>query len=49
MVDYDVVHETLFFDVMPEETGSGTLTTWQPGWGSISLPDLTNEWRKIDV
>jgi lipopolysaccharide transport system ATP-binding protein len=44
-VDYDVVHETLYFEVMPEETRSGTTAMWHHGWGPISLPDLINEWK----
>jgi lipopolysaccharide transport system ATP-binding protein len=40
-VDYDVVMDTLFFDVDPERTPQGSIASWAPEWGSISLPDLT--------
>jgi lipopolysaccharide transport system ATP-binding protein len=40
IVDYDVVHETLFFEVMPEVSEQGGMATWREGWGPISFPDL---------
>lgn len=40
IIEYDIVTETLFFDVGPEETAQGALSRWQRGWGSISFPDL---------
>jgi lipopolysaccharide transport system ATP-binding protein len=44
-LEYDSVHETLFFDVMSEETKSGALAEWHQGWGSISSPEMANEWK----
>jgi lipopolysaccharide transport system ATP-binding protein len=42
--DYDAVLETLFFDVMPEQTEFGLLGKWQPGWGAISFDRLSAAW-----
>jgi lipopolysaccharide transport system ATP-binding protein len=39
-VDYDVVLDTLFFEVGPEKTMGGSVASWMEGWGSISFPDL---------
>lgn len=39
-VDYDVVLDTLSFEVLPEEGDEGTLAHWTAGWGSIVLPEL---------
>lgn len=39
-VNYDVVHDILYFDVRPEEGIDGTLASWGRGWGDIILPDL---------
>ncbi|EEF62377.1 ABC transporter ATP-binding protein [Pedosphaera parvula] len=39
-VDYDVVLETLSFEVSPEEGAAGTISTWTRGWGSVVFPDL---------
>jgi lipopolysaccharide transport system ATP-binding protein len=40
-VDFDVVHETLTFEVCPEEGDGGTLAAWTRGWGPIAFPELT--------
>ena len=40
--DYDIVTESLFFDVMPE--ASGVLGNWYPGWGAICFEDLSATW-----
>jgi lipopolysaccharide transport system ATP-binding protein len=44
LVDYDIIIDTLHFEVGPERTSSGSLASWhQANWGSISLPDLVIE------
>ena len=40
VVDYDIVLDTLFFEVGPESTSRGSMTSWKEAWGSISFPDL---------
>lgn len=41
-VDYDVVMDTLYFEVGPEKTAAGSLASWSYAhWGSMSFPDLT--------
>jgi hypothetical protein len=30
---------------MSEETKSGALAEWHQGWGSISFPEMANEWK----
>jgi hypothetical protein len=42
-VDYDVVMDTLFFEVAPESTPLGSIASWMRGWGSVSFPDLSIE------
>ena len=37
-VDYDVVLDTLFFEVSPERSPLGAMASWARGWGSISFP-----------
>ncbi|MGP0094555.1 MAG: ABC transporter ATP-binding protein [Xanthobacteraceae bacterium] len=39
-IDYDIVLDTLPFEVMPQKTAGGTLASWSSNWGSIMLPDL---------
>ena len=39
-VDFDVVLDTLHFEVRPEEGDSGTVSFWTRGWGSIIFPDI---------
>ncbi len=39
-VDYDIVMDTLNFEVGPEMTERGSRASWISGWGPISLPDL---------
>ncbi len=39
-VDYDVVLDTLPFEVVPEEGDGGTLSQWNLAWGRIAFPDL---------
>jgi lipopolysaccharide transport system ATP-binding protein len=40
-LDYDVVVETLTFEVCPEEGEGGTLAAWIRGWGPIVFEELT--------
>ncbi len=42
-VDYDIVTDTLFFEVGPEKTAAGAIASWARGWGSMSFPDLAIE------
>jgi lipopolysaccharide transport system ATP-binding protein len=42
-VEYDIVPETLFFEVTPERTPLGSMAFWTEGWGAISFPDLSIE------
>ena len=44
-IEYDMVTDTLFFEVGPERTPQGTIASWAFGWGSISFPDLAIERR----
>lgn len=39
-VDYDVVLDTLPFEVLPEEGNGGTLSQWTLSWGRIAFPAL---------
>ena len=43
LVEYDVVSDTLFFEVMPEKTGTGSMAIWYSNWGPIVFPDLSIE------
>jgi lipopolysaccharide transport system ATP-binding protein len=46
-VDYDIVLDTLHFQVEPERTSAGSLASWpRANWGSISFPDLAIESKK---
>ena len=40
-INYDIVLNTLNFDVGREETEAGTMAEWNYSWGPISFPDLT--------
>jgi lipopolysaccharide transport system ATP-binding protein len=42
-VNYDVVLDTLYFDVQPEVTKSGIIAGPAPEWGPISFPDMSIE------
>ena len=44
-VDYDIVQDTLYFEVMPESTSSGVLVTWTNGWGFIPFPEMAIKWK----
>jgi len=39
-VEYDTVADTMYFEVSPEETESGSLASWMSVWGSISIPSV---------
>jgi lipopolysaccharide transport system ATP-binding protein len=44
LVDYDIVLDTLYFEVGPDKTSFGSLASWpRAAWGSISFPDLAIE------
>ena len=46
-VDYDIVINTLYFEVGPERAPSGSIASWPwAHWGSISFPDLVIDSRK---
>jgi len=40
-LNYDIVTNTLNFEVGSEETATGTMAEWNYSWGSISFSDLT--------
>lgn len=42
-VDYDVVFDTLQFEVFPREGEDGTVGYWTSGWGRIMFPSLSTE------
>ena len=44
--DFDIVTETLFFDVMPEINECGALATWHPNWGSIIFGQMSAAWGR---
>jgi homopolymeric O-antigen transport system ATP-binding protein len=46
-VPFDVVIDTLTFEVRPEEDAAGTLSAWHRGWGSVVLPNLVQHSSKI--
>ena len=41
LTDFDVVTDTLMFEVLPEEGEAGTVAAWHRNWGSVAFPDLT--------
>jgi lipopolysaccharide transport system ATP-binding protein len=43
LIDYDVVLDTLYFEVGPQRTANGTMASWVPIWGSIIFPELAIE------
>ena len=42
-LEYDIVTDTLLFEVGPEKTPQGSVASWAFGWGSIAFPDLVIE------
>jgi lipopolysaccharide transport system ATP-binding protein len=47
-VNYDIVLDTLFFEVGPEGTSGGAMAAWDHAWGSISFPDLSVQRCRTD-
>jgi lipopolysaccharide transport system ATP-binding protein len=45
-VEFDVMLDTLAFEVRPEEGADGTVSTWHRNWGSIIFPDLIQSSHK---
>ena len=44
-IEYDIVTDTLFFEVMAEETESGAMAEWTTrDWGPICFKDLAVSW-----
>ncbi|MGA7918845.1 MAG: ABC transporter ATP-binding protein [Candidatus Acidiferrales bacterium] len=43
-VEYDLVTDTLFFEVMSEETEAGAMAEWPRHWGPICFKDLSVSW-----
>ena len=41
LVEYDVIAETLSFEVTPEQTESGAIAKWHSGWGRIAFEGLS--------
>ena len=39
-VDFDVILDTLAFEVCPEEGEDGTVATWSRGWGALVFSEL---------
>jgi len=39
-VDFDIILDTLGFEVLPEVGEGGTVSTWVRGWGSTVFPEL---------
>jgi lipopolysaccharide transport system ATP-binding protein len=40
-MEYDVVNDTLFFEVMSEQTETGAAVKWDSGWGRLSFRDFS--------
>jgi lipopolysaccharide transport system ATP-binding protein len=40
-ISFDVIVDTMTFEVRPDEEVAETLSTWHRGWGSIAFSDLT--------
>ena len=38
--DYDVVSDTLHFEVCPQEGSDGSIAIWARGWGPVIFPEL---------
>jgi lipopolysaccharide transport system ATP-binding protein len=39
-VEYDVVTEVLYFEVLRPKSAGGNLSRWESGWGNVILPPL---------
>lgn len=44
-IDYDIVLETLHFEIRPEEGDGGTIANWNKGWGAVIFPPLEHSIR----
>ena len=44
--NFDIVTDTLFFEVMPEANEFGVLGTWHPSWGTIDFGSLCTAWEQ---
>jgi len=40
-LDFDVVTDTLYFEVLREEGPNGGMAHWTRGWGAVMFPDLS--------
>ena len=40
-LDYDVILDTLWFEIRPHEGEDGTMSSWTRVWGSIIFPEFT--------
>jgi lipopolysaccharide transport system ATP-binding protein len=49
LVEYDIVRETLFFDVMPEKNEFGISGIWSPDWGTICFGRMSAAWEAPPV
>jgi len=43
VVDYDVVTDTLHFEIYPNAGEDGTVAAWSASWGRIIFPELQLE------
>jgi lipopolysaccharide transport system ATP-binding protein len=47
-IEYDIVTDTLFFEVMSEETEAGAMAEWTTrDWGPICFKDLSVAWARV--
>jgi lipopolysaccharide transport system ATP-binding protein len=46
LTEYDIVTETLFFDIMPEVSEFGLLGKWDSTWGSIYFENMSAAWEQ---
>jgi len=45
-MDFDVVTQTLFFDILPQTDEFGALEEWHPWWGAIHFENLSASWER---
>jgi lipopolysaccharide transport system ATP-binding protein len=45
--EFDVVTDTLFFDVTPEKSDTGTVVEWQASWGAVVFDPLAANWADV--
>lgn len=46
-IDFDVVLDTLEFEVRPEEGAGGTVSCWTRSWGSTVLPEIRQSLARL--